>query len=151
MKKKIISLICTLVLLVAYCVIVYAGDETATITSQIDNRKDVDYPVWEIICTWTYDINDVGAETQAVHINGILLKVVIDIPATTSGGSTSQVLIKDNGDHTIFDSGEQAESDTVPYLFNLYEPVAGTIDIIYEPSQASGSTVEYPMVTLRGI
>lgn len=126
------------------------GDESATITRQTDLRHNVNFPVWDAIVTWTYDSDDAGAETQAVHINGILLKVIIDIPATTTTATTSQVLIKDDGDHTIFDSGEQAESDTVPYVFNLFEPVTGTIDIIYEPSTYAGST-ETPVVTLRGI
>ena len=39
----------------------------------------------------------------------------------------------------------------MPYAFSVYEPLSGTIDIIYEPSAAGGSVVEYPVVTLRGI
>ncbi len=142
------------VLVVLVCAIIYAatGDEFATLTSSIERRnlEPNIKPVWEHVITWTYDFDDAGAETFAIKLNGILLKIIIDIPATARTGTTSQVLIQDNGDHTIFDSGELAESDTVPYVFNVYEPLTGTIDIIYEPSNDPCST-ETPVVTLRGI
>lgn len=124
------------------------GDESVTITSTVDNRDDYNMPVWEHLITWTYDADDAGAETQAVNINGILLKVVFTIPATTATGTTSQLLIKDNADNTIFDSGELAENAT--YGFNLFEPLSGTIDVTYEPSAAAQSA-ETPTVTIRGI
>jgi len=154
MKKRLIFWIYC-VLLMCVCALLYAatGNESGVLTSSVESRQTepLTKPVWEHVITWTYDSDDTGAETVSVPINGVLLKVVIDIPATTNTGTTSQVLIKDNGDHTVFDSGEQAESDTVPYVFSVYEPLTGTIDVIYEPSGASGSTVEYPVVTLRGI
>lgn len=144
-----------LIVIFCLCAILWAGtgDESVVLTSSVErrNQEPLIKPVWEHVITWTYDSDDAGVETQAININGILLKVVIDIPATTTTGTTSQVLIKDNGDHTIFDSGEQAESDTVPYLFNLYEPLTGTIDISIEPSAAAGTSGSTPVVTLRGI
>ncbi len=149
MKKKMIYL----GLLLFACAILYAGtgDESAVLTSSVERRNQEPNikPVWEHVITWTYDTDDAGAETQAININGILLKVVIDIPVTTTTGTTSQVLIKDNGDHTIFDSGEQAENDT--YVFSLYEPLSGTIDISIEPSAAAGTNGSTPVVTIRGI
>jgi len=151
MKKSLV----TAILLLLACTLLYAatGDESSVLTSTVDRRvqEPANMPVWEHVITWTYDTDDAGAETQAVPINGILLKVVIDIPATTTTGTTSQVLIKDNGDHTIFDSGEQAESDTVPYMFSVYEPLSGTIDISIEPSAAAGTSGSSPVVTLRGM
>jgi len=150
MKKTILTILACAV--IAGLLLAATGDESGTVTTSLDKRVLSDnYPVWEHVITWTYDSDDAGAETVSIPINGILLKVVCDFPATTTTGTTSQVLIQDNGDHTIFDSGEQAESDTVPYAFSVYEPLSGTIDIIYEPSAAGGSVVEYPVVTLRGI
>lgn len=142
------------ILAILVCAVIFAatGDESVVLTSSVARRQQEPLikPVWEHVITWTYDLDDAGAETMALPLNGILLKIIIDIPATARTGTTSQVLIKDNGDHTIFDSGEQAESDTVPYVFNVYEPLTGTIDIIYEPSNDPCST-ENPVVTLRGI
>lgn len=148
MRKKLLLILAVLCLMG----ILWAGDETATLTSSVERRNQEPFvkPVWEHVITWTYDADDAGLEAQAVPINGILLKIVIDIPATNTTGTTSQVLIKDNGDHTIFDSGEQAESDTVPYLFSVFEPLTGTIDISIEPSAAAGTGGSTPVVTLRG-
>ncbi len=126
------------------------GDESAVITTSLEQRGDPKLPVWEHLITWTYDTDDEGAETQAININGVLLKIVFSVPVTSRQGTTSQLLIKDNSDNTIFDSGELAESAT-PYTFNLFEPLSGEIDVIYEPSATSQSTVENPSVLLRGI
>ena len=126
------------------------GDETITLTSAVEKRVDFGPlgQVWERLITASYDADDDGPVTQALNINGILLKIVFDIPVTTTTGTTSQLLIKDNNDDTIFDSGELAEGST--YTFNLFEPLTGTIDVTYEPSAAAGS-VETPTITLRGI
>ena len=124
-------------------------DQTITITTELDQRIDPLLPVWEHLITASYDTDDTGVATQAININGILLKVVISVPVTTATGTTSQVLIKDNNDVTIFDSGELAESAT-PYTFNLFEALSGSIDVSYEPSGAAGSA-ETPTITLRGI
>lgn len=142
-----------LIIILCLCAILWAatGDESATLTSFVERRnlEPNIKPVWEYVITWTYDSDDAGAETQSLNINGILLKVIVVIPVTTTTGTTSQVLIKDNGDHTIFDSGEQSEDAT--YVFSLYEPLSGTIDIVIEPSAAAGTTGSTPVVTIRGI
>jgi len=153
MKKVNLAKIVYLTLALCLCAALWAGagDESAVLTSSVERRQQEPLikPVWEHVITWTYDLNDDGAETQSIPINGILLKVVIDIPA--GDWTEAQVIIKDNGDHTIFDSGEQLDSDTVPYAFSLFEPLSGTIDISFEPDAAPGGTYEYPVVTLRGI
>ena len=125
------------------------GDESATITTSLEQRGDPKLPVWEHLITWTYDTDDAGAETQAIGLNGVLLKIVFSIPVTTRTGTTSQLLIKDNSDNTIFDSGELAEN--VTYTFNLFEPLSGTIDLVYEPSATSQKASVSPTVLLRGI
>lgn len=126
------------------------GDESVVLTSSVDERvtESNSMPVWEHLITWSYDTDDEGAETLPIPINGLLRKIVFTIPATTTTGTTSQLLIKDNADNTIFDSGELAENAT--YTFNVDEPLSGTIDVSYEPSAAAGST-ETPTVTLRGV
>ena len=128
------------------------GDESVVLTTYEDlrNEQPLTKPVWEGVVTWTYDADDAGLEALTVtELNGILLKIIISVPVTTTTGTTSQVLIKDNEDQTIFDSGELAESAT-PYTFNVFEPVSGDIDISYEPSAAAGSA-ETPKLTLRGL
>ncbi len=125
------------------------GDETGVLTSFLDKRQEYNRQIWEGLITWSYDADDAGPITVSVPINGILLKIVFSVPVTTTTGTTSQLLIKDDGDNTIFDSGELAESAT-PYTFSLYEALSGTVDFIYEPSAAAGS-VETPTVRIRGI
>ena len=126
------------------------GDESVILTTFVDNRNEYNKPVWEALITWSYDTDDAGPEVlTATELNGILLKIVFTVPVTSRTGTTSQLLIKDNADNTIFDSGELAESAT-PYTFNLFEPLSGDIDISYEPS-ASAQSAETPTVSLRGI
>lgn len=148
MKKVIFYL----VLLLSICAILYAatGDETVVLTSSVErrNREPLIKPVWEHVITGTFDSDDTGDVTQAIPINGILLKVILTVPNTTNA-STGQVVIKDNGDNTIFDSGEQAETNT--YTFNTYEPLTGMIDIVIGPSGAMGSTAGDIVVTIRGM
>ena len=148
MKKKI----CLFVLL-GICAVLYAatGDESVVLTSSVERRNQEPNikPVWELVSTWTYDTDDAGAETISIPINGTLQKIILTIPVTTTTGTTTQLLIKDNGDNTIFDSGEQAENDT--YTFNVSEPLSGTIDIVIEPSAAAGTSGSAPVVTMRGI
>jgi len=128
------------------------GDESVVLTSLTDGRRTDPNasPVWEAVVTWGYDSDDAGAEALAIsELNGILLKVVLVLPATTTTGTTWQMLIKDNGDHTVFDSGEVAENGT--HTFNLFEPLCGDIDVSIEPSAAAGTSGSIPIATLRGI
>lgn len=142
-------------ILLCICVVLWAatGNEDAVLTSSVErrNQEPLIKPVWEHVMTWTYDADDAGAETQELPVNGILIKVIMTIPDTTTDTTTEQLLIKDNGDNTIFDSGELTEGEGVTYTFNLFEPVTGTIDVIMEPSAASGDAVTTKVVTLRGI
>ena len=127
------------------------GDESVTITGAIDVRTESDgaFPVWEIPIIWTYDADDAGAEVQTVNINGLLRKIMITLPATTTTGTTSQILIKDSQGDTIFDSGELDENDS--YTFNVDEPLAGAITVSLEPSTFPGANGVTPTVTLRGV
>ncbi len=148
MKKTIIAL---LILLVVGAVL-YAT-ETSVLTSWVErrNQEPLIKPVWEHVITYTYDADDAGAETYELPVNGILIKVIMTIPDTTADTTTEQLLIKDNGDNTIFDSGELTEGEGVTYTFNMFEPVTGTIDVIMQPSAASQDAVTTKVVTLRGI
>lgn len=148
MKKTIIYLIVVFCL----CAILWAatGDETVVLTSSVERRNQEPFikPVWEYVVTGTFDSDDTGDVTEAININGILLKVILTVPDTSSA-PTGQVVIKDNGDNTIFDSGEQAEAAT--YTFNLYEPLSGSIDVVIGPSGVTGTTTSDFVVTIRGI
>jgi len=149
MRRKLIYFV---LLLLFACAILYAatGDETVVLTSSVEERNldPVSKPVWERVVTGTFDTDDTGDVTQALNINGIILKVILTVP-NTSSAPTGQVVIKDNGDNTIFDSGEQAENAT--YAFSIYEPVSGTIDVVIGPSGTTGTTTSDFVVTIRGI
>lgn len=146
--KKYIG-ICLAVLILTCVLFAGVDDQTAALTRQTDNRKNVDYPVWDVIVTASWDSDDTGIATQAVTINGIIQKIIYVTPTGASNTVTYQLIIRDNEDETIFDSGEQVEANT--YTFNLHEPVTGTIDILVEPSGALGATNPDATVTLRGI
>ena len=128
------------------------GGEASVLTSMVDDRllEPLLRPVWEFVVTDTRDEDDTGDTTQAIIINGLLRKVILKAPDTTNA-ITSQVVIKDNGDNTIFDSGEQAENAT--YTFNVDEPLSGTIDVVIGVSGAiGGSSISSDIVvTLRGV
>ena len=146
--KKYIG-IC-LAVLVLTCVLFAATDEqTAAVTRQTDNRKNVNYPVWDAVVTVSWDDDDIGAATQDVIINGIIQKIIFVPPAGATSNRTYQLLIKDNEDVTIFDSGERDYDGT--YAFSVHEPVTGTIEVSVEPSGALGATNPDGTVTLRGI
>lgn len=150
MKKYLKTYLVILLMLLAFvCVLLAApGDEEVALTRQTDNRKDWRYPVWDALVTATWDDDDTADVTQAITINGIIQKVVLVAPNGTNA-VTYQVVIRDNEDSTIFDSGEQAENAT--YTWSLHEPVTGTIDVVIGPSGALGATNPDATVTLRGI
>lgn len=138
-----------LILLGLACVLFAAtGDETVVLTRQTDTRKNVDYPIWDVLVTCTWDDDDTGDVTQAVTLNGIIQKIVFVTPDGTNA-VTYQLVIRDNEDETIFDSGEQAEATT--YTFSVHEPMTGTWDVVVGPSGAIGATNPDATVTLRGI
>ena len=105
--------------------------------------------VWEIVVASVFDADDDSLISQAVQLNGTLRHVTITIPLTTTTGTTSQILVKDNGDNTVFDSGEIAENATHNFAVDI--PLSGTIDVSVEPSAASGDAVTTTTITLRGV
>ncbi len=144
MKKFIPIILCGLIT----AGFLFAGDETVVLTRGSDSRKNVNYPVWDAIVTASHDVNDVNDVVQSVSVNGIIQKVILTIPDFTNG-ITGQVLIRDNEDRTIFDSGEQAKNAS--YAFSLAEPVTGTIDVVIGISGAAGGSGGSIIVSMRGI
>ena len=144
MKKSLIAL---LVLLVIGAVL-YAT-ETAVLTSWVErrNQEPLIKPVWEFKVTGSFDDNDVGNATQAVAVNGIILKVVLIVPDTDSDPAC-EVEILDNADNLIFDSTDLAVGT---HTFNIYEPVIGIIDVVMGPSGVFGTGGGDIVVYLRGI
>lgn len=127
-----------------------AAAPTMTVTSRFDKRlSDAERnPVWEYVLNGLWDADDTADGTISPKINGILQKVILKVP-NTQNNVTGQVVIKDNGDNTIFDSGEKAENAT--YTFNVNEPLTGTIDVVIGISAASGTAATNLVVTLRGV
>jgi len=126
------------------------GNETIVLTSSYDKRQ-VDseiWPIWERVITATHDVDDTGDVTLANDINGILQKIVFTVPAYTNS-ITGQLVIKDNGDNTIFDSGEKTKGTS--YTCNLSEPLSGTVDVVMGVSGAAGGTGGSMIATLRGV
>ena len=121
--------------------------QTSSTRSRINRVNNED--VWEIVITSTFDDDDSTLITVAVPLNGILRNVVVAIPATTTTSTTSQILIKDNGDNTVFDTGEIAEDATHSFVVDI--PLSGTVDVSIEPSAAAGSGGNTTVITLRGI
>ncbi len=150
MKKRILLII----LLLSICAITWAltGDESVTLTSSVERRniEPLIKPVWEYVVTSTHDADDTGDVTQTLNLNGLLRKVVFKVPNWTNS-VTGQVVIKDNGNNTIFDSDEKTKADT--YTFNLDEPLSGAIDIVIGVSGATGGTSDSNdmIVTMRGV
>ena len=127
-----------------------AAAPTMTVTSRFDQRlSDAErYPVWEYVLNGLWDADDTADGTHIIRLNGILQKIILKVP-DTANNVTGQVVIKDGGDNTIFDSGEKAENAT--YAFSVNEPLQGLIDIVVGISAASGTAATNLVVTLRGI
>jgi len=149
MKRNLLCfiVICAVSLLGTVILLAATGDETAALTSSVEERVEVN-PVWEIVVTGTYDEDDTGDVTHSMPHNGILQKVILTVPDTTSDPAC-EVEILDNGDNKVFDSGDQAAGAS--YFYNVTEPLSGTIDIVMGPASAMSTGGGSIVVTLRGI
>jgi len=128
-----------------------AGTQSISVTTNTTfatNQKRSE-DVWDIVATSVHDATGDEAVTEAILFNGIIRHITITIPLTTTTGTTSQVLVKDNDDSTVFDSGELAENAT--HNFSVDLPLSGTIDVSVEPSAAAGAGGNTTTVALRGI
>lgn len=140
MKKSLIALLILLVVGAA----LYA--QTSVFTSYVErrNQEPLIKPVWEFVVTSTYGDDDDANVTQAIPVNGILLKVILTVPS-----DSAEVEILDNGNNMIFDSTDQA---TGTHIYNVYEPITGTMDVVIGPDAAMGAGNGGDIVvTLRGI
>jgi hypothetical protein len=125
------------------------GDQAIVVTTFVDNRQDdPKRPCWEIVLTDTHDADDTSDATVAVKWNGLLKKIIFTVPNYTNA-ITGQVVLTDNGDNTIFDSGEQAKNAT--YTFNVDEPIVTELNVTTGVSGAAGGTGGDMVVTLRGV
>lgn len=129
-----------------------ATEPSITVTSStITGARRKKQNVWEVVVTATHDDDDLGAATQALNMNGLLQKIIFDIP-NFNDAVDGQLVIKDNANNTIFDSGLLTKGNK--YAFNVNEPLSGEIDVVIGISAAAGGAggTEYNMVaTLRGI
>ncbi len=126
MKKTLQRLVIVSLLLALIAGILWAADDSSvalTFTRKPRRRGTV----WDCTVTGTWDVDDTGAVTQAIKVNGIIQKLVFVVPDTTNNRAMTLAIL-DNEDETIFSSGSVAENDT--YTFSLHEPVAGTIDVV---------------------
>ena len=126
------------------------GDQAIVLTSSYDLRgqEPREKPIWEMVLTDTHDADDTSDATIALNWNGLLRKVIVKVPAYTNG-ITGQLVLADNGDNTIFDSGELTKGAT--YTFNVDEPICTEINVTTGVSGAAGGTGANLVVTLRGV
>ncbi len=90
------------------------------------------------------------AITQVIPVNGILQKIIIASGAATGISGTLTLAIKDNGGNTIFPA-TAGPAETEESTFNVWEPIAGTMSAIVDPSDDPTSGTWEIVVTLRGI
>ena len=124
---------------------------TEVIASGIDKRGDTlgRFPIWEKKLTFPVaGGGHVEATLTISSLNGILQKIIMVLPASTTTGTVATFTIDDNADNEIFNSGAQAEGSN--YAFNVSEPLCGSIDfgldLDADPTDAYTATVY-----LRGI
>ena len=107
--------------------------------------------VWEEVITYTLTATSGGdAITQVIPVNGILQKIIIASGAATGISGTLTLAIKDNGGNTIFPA-TAGPAETEESTFNVWEPIAGTMSAIVDPSDDPTSGTWEIVVTLRGI
>ncbi len=117
------------------------------VTTYVDDRlTGLDKaPVWENTTTFPLIDGDTTG-TATVLVNGLTQKVIVKVPNTSTDTQLS-IVIKDNGDNTIFSAGPLAETAT--YAYSVSEPLSGEIDLAlsFTDPDGTGSVV----VTLRGV
>lgn len=127
------------------------GNQTIVITT--DNRAEVRRKredVWEMVITSTFDSDDTTDTTIAIPFNGILRHITLYVPDTTNS-ITKQLQINDNGNYTVFDTGELANVNAnTTYNYSVDIPLSGTIDVVVGISGVAGASVAM-VITLRGI
>ncbi len=128
-----------------------AGDETLTLTDSEDlrNEQPLIRPVWTLDLTSTYDLNDSDAITLEIRQNGVLRHITIVIPVTTTGSTTSQILLKNSDGAIIFDSGEIAENDTHNFAVDI--PLSGVTTVSLEPSNVASTGGNITTIKLQGV
>ena len=140
-----------LLVVIGICVLLQAaGNETFTLTSWVErrNQEPLIKPTWEFVVTGTWDATDDTDTSGAIPVNGVLLYVSLDVPASKNS-SSCEVEIYDNGNNKVFDSDDQPAGAT--YNYNLLEPFASEMNIYFGPSGAFGLGGGIITVTLRGI
>jgi hypothetical protein len=127
-----------------------APTETTVYTDTRDNRNNFgnQYPVWQYKLSALWDADDTADATFEITLNGVLQKIILVVPNTTDN-VTGQVVIKDDGGNTVFDSTEKAEATT--YAYNVNEPLSGTWSAVLGISAAPGVSTATIDVYLRGV
>lgn len=131
-----------------------ANTGVLTTASSVDRRNQEPnaMPVWEMVLTYTVEAGGGATElTVDLPINGILQKIVADSNAAGGISGTFNLAIDDEGDQEIFAVTGLIE-DTA-YKYNVWEPVAGTINVGVNPSDdpTTGEDDWVITIVLRGI
>lgn len=126
-----------------------AGTSTTVSFDQRD-QDIIRFPVWEKVITYTFSSTATAAEVKEdLEINGILQKIIAYSGAATGITGTFTLAIDDNGDNEIFSESGPAELGTS--IWDVDEPLSGTIDIGVNPSDDPTSGSWTITITLRGI
>jgi len=124
---------------------------TSTVVT-IDRRSDsLDRrPVWQKIITYVLTTTSGGDEIkQAIPLNGILQQIIAKSGAATGIVGTFTLAIDDSGDNEIFTAAGPAEGGTT--VWDVYEPLAGVIDVGVDPNNDPTVGTWTITITLRGI
>lgn len=122
----------------------------AALVTDFDGRmSDADRaPVWEKKITFVTLSAESLEGTIALSLNGLLQKIILVFPATTTTGRTGTLTIDDNFDFEVFSSGAKDENGN--YVYNLSEPLSGKVDISFKLNDTPGGD-HTAKVYLRGI
>ncbi len=127
-----------------------AGSVVQTSNTITKVRTTEDDHVWEVVLTYVLTTSSTGAEIKAsLPVNGILQKIIAKSGAATGITGTFTLAIDDNGDNEIFTASGPAETATS--IWNVTEPVSGTIVIGVNPNDDPTGGTWTITVTLRGI
>lgn len=111
-------------------------------------RQPYEKPVWKKTVTFSVVSGDTTG-TATVLINGLIQKVVYEVPDTTNNDLTSQLVISDSGGNAIVTSAAAVVENTKT-KFLLSEPESTQLTLAITFSEDVGVTAEFK-VHLWGI
>ena len=123
-----------------------AGTITTNTTEAIQNSDDI-HDVWKIAVTFNLVSGDTTG-TATVPLNGIMRQVVAKLSDMADAEGTTDVVLSNDDDDTIFTATDLAES--LSHVFAVDDAYSSecNIALAFDDPGAAGATV---VITFRGI